>query len=122
MLANLEKMIAKHNQLILKPASGSLGGGIMKLTKDDFGTWSLKYYVARRTWSEISFKDEFPNILTDLFNKKQYIIQEKIDLATYKERPFILPCRCTTESHRKLGSGGNPLQGISIQRTVCYEY
>ena len=89
-LANLEKMIAKHNQLILKPASGSLGGGIMKLTKDDFGTWSLKYYVARRTWSEISFKDEFPNILTDLFNKKQYIIQEKIDLATYKERPFDL--------------------------------
>lgn len=89
-MENLKIMMNQQNELILKPASGSLGGGIMKLSKDNFGTWVLKYPLAKRNWSEITFKDEIPKFVTEKFRKKQYIIQERIELATYNERPFDL--------------------------------
>jgi glutathione synthase/RimK-type ligase-like ATP-grasp enzyme len=89
-IINLEKMMARYNQLILKPVKGSEGRGIMKLSKNAFGTWFLQYPLAKRKWSEITFNDEIPDIIIDSFNKKQYMIQEKIELATYNERPFDL--------------------------------
>jgi hypothetical protein len=89
-LENLLMMLKKHRQLILKPAKGSLGGGIMKLTKDKKGRIKLRYPIARRKWKEVQFKEDIPTFLTDTFNKKQYIIQENIKLATYKKRPFDL--------------------------------
>ena len=89
-IANLKKMMEQYTELILKPASGSLGGGIMKLSKDEFGIWHLVYPIAKRKWSELTFKDEIPRLITDLFRKKRHIIQEKIELATYQERPFDL--------------------------------
>lgn len=87
---NLEKMMKKYPQLILKPANGSLGGGIMKLTKDNLDTWHLQYPLARRKWAELTFNDDIPGIIKDAFTKKAYIIQEKIDLASYQDRPFDL--------------------------------
>ena len=89
-IPNLEKMMGQYNELILKPANGSLGGGIMKLSKDELGIWHLKYPITRREWSELTFKDSIPSFITDLFRKKIYIIQEKIELATYHGRPFDL--------------------------------
>lgn len=89
-IPNLEKMMEQYNELILKPTKGSLGGGIMKLSKDEFGVWHLNYPIDRRKWSELTFKDEIPSYITDLLRKKHYIIQEKIELATYHGRPFDL--------------------------------
>lgn len=89
-IENLRIMMNQHNHLILKPATGSLGGGIMKLSKDNFGTWVLNYPLARKQWSQVNFKDEIPPYITEIFSKKQYIIQERIELATYNERPFDL--------------------------------
>jgi YheC/D like ATP-grasp len=87
---NLKMMLKKHRKLILKPAKGSLGGGIMKITRDDSGMHELKYPLARRKWEEIQFKEEIPEVIRQAFNKKLYILQENIDLATYKKRPFDL--------------------------------
>ncbi|XXM70995.1 YheC/YheD family protein [Lysinibacillus sphaericus] len=87
---NLEMMLKKHRKLILKPAKGSLGGGIMKITKDASGRYRLKYPLARRKWGKIQFKEEFPGVIRQAFTDKRYIIQENIELATYKKRPFDL--------------------------------
>lgn len=87
---NLKMMLQKHRKLILKPAKGSLGGGIMKITREDSGVHLLKYPLARRKWEEVQFKEEIPEVIRKAFKKKLYIIQENIDLATYKKRPFDL--------------------------------
>jgi hypothetical protein len=87
---NLLMMMKKHRKLILKPAKGSLGGGIMKLTKVRSGRFKLRYPIRRRKWKEVQFKEDIPPFITEAFKQKQYIIQENIKLATYKKRPFDL--------------------------------
>ncbi|MCA1011483.1 YheC/YheD family protein [Halobacillus halophilus] len=95
-LTALEKMMNQYDRLILKPAKGSLGGGIMKLSRSGpecWHHWHLKYPVARREWSELTFttfKDGIPEVIREAFEKKPYIIQRQIELATYQERPFDL--------------------------------
>lgn len=39
-LADLERWLAEHDQLVIKPARGSGGRGILVLARDDAGTWS----------------------------------------------------------------------------------
>ncbi|MEG9297087.1 YheC/YheD family protein [Mangrovibacillus sp. Mu-81] len=89
-IENLLLMLEKHRQLIMKPAKGSHGGGIMKMTKDKAGRVKLRYPIARRKWKEIQFKEDIPPLITEAFKMKQYIIQENIKLATYKKKPFDL--------------------------------
>lgn len=89
-IENLQTMMKNHPKLILKPANGSLGGGIMKLEKDKDRQWHLHYPIARRTWEEITFTNEIPAQLLDTFKKRVYIIQEQILLAKYQDRAFDL--------------------------------
>lgn len=89
-IENLQTMMQEHTKLILKPANGSLGGGIIKLEKDNEGMWIFHYPIARRTWEEIIFYDELPQRLINTLKKKTYIIQEKIELATYQDLAFDL--------------------------------
>lgn len=88
---NLNKMMKKFSRLIMKPAKGSLGGGIMKLEKVANNYWELHYPVARKQWEFLKFDEEhIPSVLAKSLKKKHYIIQEQIDLATYKECKFDL--------------------------------
>ncbi|MGR9047524.1 YheC/YheD family protein [Halobacillus faecis] len=92
-IPNLKKMMNQYDQLILKPSKGSLGGGIMKLSRKGPERWHLSYPVARREWSELTFTtymDGVPEVIREAFEKKSYIIQRQIELATYKDKPFDL--------------------------------
>lgn len=85
---NLEKMIQKYNVLYLKPCNGSLGRNIIKVMLNESG--KLQFVVYSRTIVQ-GTANNCPELLqkTKKHRKgKRYIIQQGIDLATYKESPF----------------------------------
>jgi glutathione synthase/RimK-type ligase-like ATP-grasp enzyme len=86
--ATVQLMMERFSRLILKPANGSLGGGIMKLVKKADESWMLHYPVARRKWEEVTFTNVFPEVLLTTIEAKAYIIQEQISLAKHQEMPF----------------------------------
>ncbi|WP_027417658.1 YheC/YheD family protein [Aneurinibacillus terranovensis] len=89
-IRNLRKMMRKYPTLFLKPNSGSIGVGIMRLTKKD-DLWVLTYASienGRKKWRTLSFKEKIPNRIKQAFLKRSFLIQEELQLATYQGRPF----------------------------------
>lgn len=85
--ANLDDMLKKYPTLFLKPSNGSLGKGIIKISKSEH---RLKYVCYRDgvthgivgTHQELLYK-------TKKFRKnKAYIIQQGINLIFYQGSPF----------------------------------
>ncbi|WP_211746804.1 YheC/YheD family protein [Paenibacillus sp. Marseille-Q4541] len=89
----LGRILEKYPYVYLKPESGKAGKGIMKLTfhKDDKLPFRLRiqdekksvtYKAAtlQKLWNKIKLETENSN----------YIVQQGIELATYKGRPFDL--------------------------------
>jgi glutathione synthase/RimK-type ligase-like ATP-grasp enzyme len=90
-IQKLKMMMSQYESLVIKPVFSSLGKGIMFLEKQPGGSWIL--YDRReqiQKWREIHFTDEIPKIIENLFKKRSFIIQEKIPLASYYNRPFDL--------------------------------
>jgi hypothetical protein len=87
---HLIKMMEKHQELIVKPNSGSLGGGIVKVTRISDVAWEMSYNDKKsgECKKEVFLKDGFPPLLEKKVLNKRYIIQQRIPLATYQGRPF----------------------------------
>lgn len=84
---NLADMLQKHSTLFLKPTNGSLGRGIIKLTKNGK---HLKYTVYRKSiiHGMVGNHLEFMKKTRSFRNGKPYIIQQGIDLITHRNAPF----------------------------------
>lgn len=100
--ANLKEMMEKHNELIIKPNSGSLGGGVMMAERMGNEGWAV-YHNQKREF----FTDEWPEMLRKKAANKYYLIQQRIPLATYQGSPFDLRV-----SVQKNGSGEWQVTGI----------
>lgn len=89
--ASLSRMMAKYDDLILKPARGSVGEGIIRLQRDNLG-WKITYpSKARREWtSERIGRESFPTRFQRQYRRTPYLIQERIPLAEYEARPLDL--------------------------------
>lgn len=89
----VKMMMNRFNCLLIKPNVGSFGRGIMKLEKMDEG-WCLfikgRSSKKRWVWEQICFQDDLPEVLIERLKNKTYIVQERIDLATYQGAPFDL--------------------------------
>lgn len=85
----VKMMMSQFNCLILKPNVGKGGKGIMKLEKMDDG-WCLflKLRSSNQRWGQIYFKDNLPAVLIKRLKNKNYLVQERIDLATFQGAPF----------------------------------
>jgi hypothetical protein len=79
------EMMEKHKELIIKPNSGSLGGGVVMVEKKDSDLWEVCYNQKRE-----AFANEWPEIIRKKVSNKNYIIQERIPLAEYQGSPFDL--------------------------------
>ncbi|WCN39317.1 YheC/YheD family protein [Aneurinibacillus uraniidurans] len=89
---NLQMMMKKYRQLFIKPNSGSIGFGIMRLARQKDG-WRLSYAVyenKKRIWRNLDFKGQIPALLRTKLRSGKYHIQQQLPLATYKGRPFDL--------------------------------
>ncbi|MBS4194926.1 YheC/YheD family endospore coat-associated protein [Lederbergia citri] len=87
---NFQKMLEKHDQLIIKPNSGSLGSGIIKVERiKDQPKWEVSFNGKKGEPSiQIPFTNEWPDILNRKISNSYYIIQQRIPLATYGGSPF----------------------------------
>ncbi|MFZ7943324.1 YheC/YheD family protein [Neobacillus sp. 19] len=99
---NLKEMMKKHNELIIKPNSGSLGGGVMMVENRDNEGWVFNYNQKREP-----FTAEWPDMLRKKAANKYYLIQQRIPLAKYQGSPFDLRV-----SVQKNGSGDWQVTGI----------
>lgn len=81
---SLRGMLAVHNSLYVKPQSGSVGSGIIRLRRLNGAIWSVR---TSHGTVKIPQKRLF-GMLSKLTRGKSYLIQKSIDLATYKGRPY----------------------------------
>ncbi|MFB3169097.1 YheC/YheD family protein [Neobacillus sp. 179-C4.2 HS] len=82
---NFIEMMEKYKELIIKPNSGSLGGGVVMVEKKDRDLWEVRYRQKRE-----AFTNEWPEIIRKKVLNKNYIIQERIPLTEYQGSPFDL--------------------------------
>jgi hypothetical protein len=86
---SINEMMTRHHTLILKPNSGSIGKGIMKLERTDSGNWSLYYRGDQRgNYRKSEFRKQLPIVLIRAIHKKPYLVQQRLPLAEFEGRPF----------------------------------
>ncbi|MCM3655466.1 YheC/YheD family protein [Metabacillus litoralis] len=104
---NLRIMMNKYESLILKQNYGERGIGAMKIDQRKDG-WALTYKTpGMNEYKELKFTNELPNIIQYHIAKGDYIIQERIPLATYNGNPFDMRVAV-----QKDGSGKFKVTGI----------
>ncbi len=81
---NLIKMVAQHSVIYIKPDTGCQGNRVMRLKKvnETDGLLAFEDYT-----KNISLADA-PSVLNSIISKRKFIIQQGIDLATYRNCPF----------------------------------
>lgn len=87
---NLRQMMELFSSLIIKPNIGSIGRGIVKLDRTEHGWHLLLPQSLNRPPRILPFKHKLPPVLIKLLRSKAYIIQQRLDLATFHGRPFDL--------------------------------
>lgn len=80
----LQRMMERHAGLFVKPVSGSVGEGIMQLTKLDSGSWKLKGRGRAVTAKPKAIR----SLVHRAIGHKRYLIQQAIPLAKYKGKPY----------------------------------
>jgi len=107
-VSTIRTMMRKHDSLIIKPANGSIGRGIMMLEKTGLA-WRLAYpsRTRRRAWHSVTFRTALPAVLRTAVRNRSYLVQQRIPLATYLRHPFDLRV-----SVQRDGSGEWQVTGI----------
>lgn len=92
-LLNLQAMMGEFESLIIKPNKSSVGRGIMKMDRTDTG-WRLQYPHSfdanNKKWRTRNMATRIPHFLIQTIQKKFYILQQRLPLATFHGRPFDL--------------------------------
>lgn len=89
----LEQMLMKHKLLYLKPESGKAGKGIMMISYKPESTLPYRLNIQEKTSSTtyncVNFSKLWARISLEM-DKTPYIVQQGINLATYRNRKFDL--------------------------------
>lgn len=85
--SNLERLMFNHSTLFIKPTRGSVGDGIVKITKKNDGLWEIHLKKGKPLRKS---KKQTQAFLRNFIGNRTYIIQEAIPLALYKKRPYDL--------------------------------
>lgn len=88
---NIEIMMQRHHDLLLKPASASVGRGIMRLKLDTRG-WSLLYKARTTTdvWKTLRLdkRSALPVWVKRRMEQIPYLVQERLPLVEANGRPL----------------------------------
>ncbi|MBS4222075.1 YheC/YheD family protein [Lederbergia citrea] len=87
---HMEEMMSKHDELIIKPSSGSLGNSIIKVAKVSNENWEIIFQKNKSLVKESFANIKWPEKLITIVSNPRYIIQQRIPLATYQASPFDL--------------------------------
>ncbi|SDK72960.1 YheC/YheD family endospore coat-associated protein [Natronincola ferrireducens] len=91
---NIRLMENKYSKLILKPDSGSLGNGLMKIEDYDHKKLLTIFSHREKNWLRIPFTKDLPEMLKKRISSGNYIVQEYIPLVLYKGNPFDMRVSC----------------------------
>ncbi|MCE7791887.1 YheC/YheD family protein [Salipaludibacillus sp. CUR1] len=89
-VSTVKSMITDYPSVIIKPNRGEAGRGIMKINKAGKGKWVLFTKNKHGRWRKRYFTNQLPGILVKRIKKRKYLVQQTIDLATYKGSRFDL--------------------------------
>jgi glutathione synthase/RimK-type ligase-like ATP-grasp enzyme len=89
-LFTLEEMLNKYRVVYAKPANGSLGFGIIRIRLGEKGALHYTTYGSYKRRSQAKNADEFLKKTRDFRKKHSYIVQQGLDLATYRGSSFDL--------------------------------
>lgn len=87
---SIRDMMKRHDELILKPNSGSVGQGVMMLKRDEDGAWRLETAGkgAGPVTEPVDLKQPLPKRLRERIYARRYLVQQRLPLATCEGRPF----------------------------------
>ncbi|MCI3919941.1 YheC/YheD family protein [Paenibacillus sp. TRM 82003] len=92
-VASIRSIGRRHQAIIVKPSSSSIGRGIMKVDRTADG-WRLVYQQkgpkGRIRWKTVRYKRRTPAALRAPIRRKPYIAQQRLPLAEYQGSPFDL--------------------------------
>jgi glutathione synthase/RimK-type ligase-like ATP-grasp enzyme len=80
------RMLTKYGQIILKPTGSYGGNGVIRVKAKDSSTYEFQDGAKKRTYKEQAEVNAFINKKAN----KNYIVQQRINLATKNGRPFDL--------------------------------
>jgi len=91
-IGGLKEMMLRFPDLILKPCRGSVGNGVMRLTRKEGGRWNWSYMSSSiRKWMTVTVDQAaLPRQLLMRLSAVPYLVQERIPLAEVSGRPFDL--------------------------------
>lgn len=86
--SNLLIMLKKYKMVYVKPIHGSFGIGVIRVeSKNSKGGNEYRYHLETKVEKFNNYDACFSSLNKNKLNRK-YIVQQGIDLLTYKERPF----------------------------------
>jgi glutathione synthase/RimK-type ligase-like ATP-grasp enzyme len=91
-LRSILRLGQQHHAVIIKPTNSSIGRGIMKLDRTK-RRWRLVYQNTARhknEWRTVTHRPTLIAILRKKIRMKSHIVQQMIQLATYRGNPFDL--------------------------------
>ncbi|MDR0267014.1 YheC/YheD family protein [Paenibacillus sp.] len=102
--STISEMMRHYDDLIMKPCSGSIGRGIMRLHRGR-SIWKLTYSPSRKSYGFKTValrQNKLPSVIRKQITQIPYLIQERIALAEFKDSPFDLR--------------------VSVQRRICGQW
>lgn len=84
--ANLRQMMNRYKNLYVKPQSGSIGAGIVKLSRQARGRWLIQKSTGKQTASKQKTLRKIQQYVAD----QPYLVQRGIPLAKHNGQPFDL--------------------------------
>jgi glutathione synthase/RimK-type ligase-like ATP-grasp enzyme len=85
---SLSNMLKEFSCVFLKPTDGSLGIGVVRITKDKENEYKAEYRISKNNHSISGSLSNILLQLKPLMGKSIYIVQEGIPLATYRGNIF----------------------------------
>ncbi|HZK44232.1 MAG TPA: YheC/YheD family protein [Syntrophomonadaceae bacterium] len=85
---NMHYMLNTYKVLFVKPSDGSLGHGIIRVRRNNKGSLNYTVYRKKRLRRQADNIDEFVRATNKIRSDKPYIVQQGLDLATYRGSPF----------------------------------
>ncbi|MDD4802221.1 MAG: YheC/YheD family protein [Syntrophomonas sp.] len=87
-LSSLKEMLIKYKTLFLKPCNGSQGYGIIKITSNNKGKLQYIVYGKGKYSGQADSIEDFMKRTRADRKGRSYVVQQGLNLATYKESPF----------------------------------
>ena len=89
-IESFKEMLQKHSTLFVKPSNGSLGKGIIKVTRNKNGTMDFVIYGRGKVKNHAETPEGFFKKTARIRGDKSYIVQQGIRLAVYRGSTFDL--------------------------------